>query len=361
MVAVEMSTVDSKIDGDDACWQAVLERDAGYDGAFVYAVTSTGIYCRPSCPSRKPLRENVDFFPLAEVAKQAGFRSCQRCTPDMQASDDPLVALARLVCIEIASGDGFPTLQELADKANVSPHHLQRSFKRVVGISPRQYADACRLGTLRGTLRTGAKVTDAMYGAGYGSSSRLYEQASSRLGMTPASYRNRGKGMKVSFTIVDCYLGKLLVAATERGICAVTLGDDAESLETGLRAEFRNAELTLDGKPLNEFVEGVLGLLSENRPNVNLPLDVQATAFERMVWDELRRIPVGETRSYSEVAEAIGRPKASRAVARACAANPTALVVPCHRVVRKDGSLGGYKWGIERKEKILAQEKGLQS
>jgi AraC family transcriptional regulator of adaptative response/methylated-DNA-[protein]-cysteine methyltransferase len=361
MVATAPQTMEINAISSDERWRAVLERDGSLDGAFVYGVRSTGIYCRPSCPSRKPQRQYVTFFAVPELAEQAGFRPCLRCSPEMHPSLDPQLELVRQVCRLISesaeSADGSPTLVALAEGAGVSPHHLQKLFKRVTGITPRQYADALRLGTLKESLRNGWSVTDAIYKAGYGSSSRLYEQASAQLGMTPAAYRRGGQGMAISYALADCSLGKLLAAATERGICAVSLGDDEAALEVALRREFGAAQLQRDDSALYEWVEPVLQQLEGRRPHVDLPLDVQATAFQRIVWEQLRRIPYGETRSYSQIASAIGRPEASRAVAMACATNPAAVVIPCHRAVRQDGNLGGYRWGVQRKEKLLAQER----
>ncbi len=351
-------TTSFEMPGGEERWQAILERDVAFDGLFVYGVRSTRIYCRPSCPSRKPRQEQVAIFPLPEMAEQAGFRPCQRCNPHQYPSQDSQIEMVRRACQYIsASSEGVPRLDEVAGDLKVSPSHLRRVFKRATGVSPRQYADACRLGAFKDVLRDGESVTDAMYAAGYGSSSRLYEKASSQLGMTPASYRRGGKGMRIRYAVADCPLGKLLVAATERGICAVSLGDDEDLLEADLRSEYHAAEIERGDESLNAWLDAVLQLVSGKRPHVELPLDVQATAFERLVWEELRGIPYGETRSYGEIARAMGRPTAARAVARACGANPAAIVIPCHRAVRQDGGAGGYKWGVERKESLLAREK----
>jgi AraC family transcriptional regulator of adaptative response/methylated-DNA-[protein]-cysteine methyltransferase len=346
--------------GEAGMWQAVLERDARFDGAFVYAVQTTGIYCRPSCPSRKPARRHVDFYPLPEVAEQAGFRPCRRCQPDQVEGTDPQVEQARAVCRYIeAHLDGPLTLESLGRQFNQSPFHLQRTFKQVVGLSPQQYAQACRLGQVKAALRQGDDISGAAYEAGFGSLSRLYEQAGTRLGMTPGAYRDNGRGTQIAYTTTPCPLGRLLVAATERGICAVKIGDGDEELETALLAEFSQAEVRRDDAALREWIEAILRYLDGQQPHLDLPLDVQATAFQRQVWQALQEIPYGQTRSYSQVAQAIGRPKATRAVARACAANPAALIVPCHRVVRQDGRPGGYRWGPERKEALLARERAI--
>ena len=338
-------------------WQAVLARDHTYDGTFVFAVRSTGIYCNPSCPSRRPKRERVVFFSLPEAAEEAGFRACRRCHPGEASLLKTQVELIQRACRYIEAHLDEPlTLATLSAQVHLSPYHLQRVFKRVMGITPRQYAEACRLGQLKAELREGEPVTRALYDVGYGSSSRLYERVPSQLGMTPTVYRRGGKGMNINYTIVDCLLGRLLVAATEQGICAVSLGDTDATLETALASEYPAAEIRRDGGDLNLWINAILEYLNGQQPHLNLPLDVQATAFQWRIWEELRSIPYGGTRSYSEIALAVGNPRAARAVARACASNPVALVIPCHRVVREDGSSGGYRWGAERKRRLLAQE-----
>ena len=359
---IDRPTIDNEL-GDEGRWQATLAREASFDGEFVYAVLSTGIYCRPSCPSRKPQREQVAFFPLPEIAEQMGFRPCRRCKPQQQPSDDPHISMARKVCQYISEcSDGLPTLEDLSAHVGTSPHHLQKVFRRVVGITPRSYADACRLGDLKARLQEGWTVTDALYESGYGSSSRLYEKASSQLGMTPAAYRRRGQGLSIAYAVVECSLGFLLVASTMRGVCAVRLGDDETTLEETLKDEYSAAEIQRDDVGMKEYLEPLLQQLSGKRTRLDMRLDseIQATAFQRLVWEQLRNIPWGETRSYGEIANAIGQPKSVRAVANACGANPVALVTPCHRAVRKDGSLGGYRWGIERKKRLLANEQAAK-
>src|SRR6266568_3898677 len=289
-------------------WQAVLARDSQSNGAFVYAVRSTGIYCKPSCPSRRPQREQVVFFPLAEAAEQAGFRACLRCRP-RETALDPQVELAQRICHYIETHIEEPlTLADLGEQVNISPFHLQRVFKRVTGITPRQYVQACRVEQLKGRLKEGESVTRALYDAGYGSSSRLYEQAPARLGMTPTTYRQGGQGMRMSYTVVSCFLGRLLVAATEKGICAVSLGDSDAVLESALASEYPAAEIQRDGANLSQEVNALLSHLNGQQPDLNLPLDVQATAFQRRVWEELRNTPYGSTRSYSKIAQALGQP-----------------------------------------------------
>ena len=342
----------------DVRWQAVLARDEAHDGDFVYGVSSTRVYCRPSCPSRRPHYEHVVFFPVPEVAEQAGFRSCKRCTPDLQPVEDPQLQMVRRVCREIEDASEFrPTLAHLGETLGIHPHHLQKTFKRIVGITPHEYADARRLGTLKDRLKDGWTVTDALYDAGYGSSSRLYEKSSDQLGMTPAAYGRGGAGLTIHYAVADSEFGYVLIAATERGVCAVYMGNSEAFVESVLRSEYAAADLQNEPEAIRPWVQGILQHLSGAMPHLNLPLDVQGTAFQRMVWSELQRIPYGETRTYGQIAAALGRPKAARAVAGACASNPVPLVVPCHRVVRADGSLGGYRWGMPRKEALLRGER----
>lgn len=346
------------IDTDESHWEAVLGKDARFDGQFVFAVSSTGIYCRPSCPSRRPRRERVSFFSLPEAAEQAGFRACLRCHPREAHFRDPQVEMAREVCRLIDENEGDPlTLAKLSEQVGVSSFHLQRTFKSVMGISPSQYAEACRVRKFKQGVRDGASITNAIYDAGFGSSSRLYEHAASRLGMTPATYGKGGRGAVIEYAIVETSLGLLLVAATEKGVCSVTLGDSETVLESGLKNEFPQAETRRGDQTLRPATRAIVDHLEGKTPHIDLPLDVRATAFQRQVWEQLRAIPCGKTYSYSDVAKAMGREKAVRAVARACATNPVALVIPCHRVIREDRSLGGYRWGLERKKKLLADER----
>jgi len=343
---------------------AVLSRDASRDGSFVFAVRSTGIYCRPSCPARRPRREQVRFFQVPEAAEQAGFRACRRCHPRRVQADDPQVELVRRICHAIDEHDEEPvTLNALSTETGVSAHHLQRTFKTVMGITPRQYAESRRLNQFKSKVKEGCSVTEAMYDAGYGSSRGLYEKSSAQLGMTPATYGRGGQGMRIIYTIAACPLGRVLVAATERGVCSVALGDSDSELGAALFAEYPNASIdtrdTLISPSLNLWLSQVLEHLNGKSPRVDLPLDIQATAFQWRVWEELQHIPLGATRSYQEIAKAIGKPRAVRAVASACAGNRVALVIPCHRVIREDKSMGGYRWGLERKEALLKKERDL--
>lgn len=358
---LQLSMTTTQVINNPELWSAVLARDASRDGSFVFAVRSTGIYCRPSCPARRPGRENVRFFQLPEAAEQAGFRACRRCHPRRAKSTDPRIELVRSICHAIDEDDEEPqTLATLGVRTGVSAHHLQRTFKEVMGITPRQYAESQRLGRFRANIKSGSSVTEAMYDAGYGSSRALYEKSSSQLGMTPATYGRGGKGMRIVYTIADSPLGRLLVAATERGVCSVALGDSDSELAAKLFEEYPQASIdskdTKLSPSLNLWLSKVLEGLNGKTSPIDLPLDIQATAFQCRVWEELRRIPFGVTRSYQEIANAIGQPKAVRAVARACASNHAALLIPCHRVIREDKSLGGYRWGLERKRKLLEKE-----
>lgn len=339
-------------------WDAVMGRDRALDGVFFYAVRTTGVYCRPSCPSRRPRPENVVFFRTRHGAERAGFRPCKRCKPESTASGNANSELVEKVCRYIDTHPDSPaTLEALSSAIGLSPFHLHRSFKALTGITPRAYADSRRLESLKNGLREGHSVTRSLYDAGYGSSSRLYERASSQLGMTPSRYRKQGSGVVIRFTIAETPIGRMLLAATERGICSIQFGDSDQALESALRSEYTQAEIVRADRPLAARVRAIRDRIRGENGG-SLPLDIRATAFQRQVWEQLQAIPSGGTRSYSEIAKRIGKPRAARAVARACATNPVAVAIPCHRVVREDGQLGGYRWGIERKEKLLAMEKG---
>ena len=343
---------------DDQLWEAVIAKDARFDGQFFFAVSSTKVYCRPSCPSRRPRRERVSFFDEAEAAEAAGFRACLRCKPRSSDVADPQLALVQRVCQSLdESGEGETVkLADLAAQVGVSAFHLQRTFKRVMGISPRQYAAARRFGNFKQLVREGESVTNAVYESGFNSSSRVYEQAAEELGMTPATYGRGGRGVKIDYTIVTSPFGSLLVAVTERGVCSVRMADTHSTLEKDLLSEFPEATIERADQRLRETVQKILSHLTNNEPHLDLPLDIRATAFQRQVWEKLRAIPYGQTVSYGDVAKSLGKPGAVRAVGRACATNPVALVIPCHRVVREDKSLGGYRWGLDRKQKLLAHE-----
>lgn len=338
--------------GDGERWQAVLERDPAADGHFLYAVATTGIYCRPTCPARRPKRENVSYHTGPEAAEAAGYRPCRRCRPDRVSRRQQLVARVQHL---LETSEPEPTLAQLSAAVGVSPSHLQRSFKRATGLSPKRYAIARREARLKQELREGKRVTSALYDAGYGSSPALYGGSSGGLGMTPRSYQQGGRGVQIVFGLFDSPLGRMLIAAVADGIVALRFGDD-EELEAELKREFPEASLGRDESRLEAQRRSVVRYLTGAARTLDLPLRPGATEFQARVWQALRSIPYGETRSYSEVAEMIGQPSAARAVARACASNPVALVVPCHRVVRAGGALGGYRWGIERKRALLAQE-----
>src|SRR5450755_3530352 len=338
-------------------WQAVVDRDTSLDGAFVFGVSSTGIFCRPSCPAKRPRPENVSFFDHALQAEQAGYRACLRCRPKA-VDGNSQSALVRAMCryIEQHIEDRL-TLALLAKEFRLSPFHLQRTFKSALGVSPKAYIDACRLRQVKQNLQAGHDVTTALYAAGYGSSSRLYERTAAQLGMTPEKYRRGAVAAVVRYTIAASPLGRMLIAATDKGICSIQFAASDLQLLQGLIREFPFAVRRRDDAALASWKRNLTGLMEGRDPNPSLPRDIRATAFQRRVWEALQRIPRGETRSYSAVARKIGAPTASRAVARACAANPVAVVIPCHRVVRKGGALGGYRWGMKRKEQLLAMEK----
>lgn len=345
-------------------WQDVKQRRSERDGSFVYAVSSTKVYCRPSCPSKRPRRDRVTFFSSPRQAELAGYRACRRCRPQSPSSQTASARLVQQICRKIEKALALDpeaplTLAELGRAFRVSPHRMGRLFREILGITPRQFTDAQRMAQLKSKLRKGEKVTTAMYDAGFGSSSRLYERAPAQMGMTPATYRRGGEGMTIRYTIAPCSLGRVLVAATPRGVSAVYLGDSDAPLEKALAREYPRAEIRHDGAGIGPWVRGIVNHLRGKEPHIDLPLDVQATAFQRRVWEELRRIPYGSTKTYAEVAQALGEPKAVRAVARACATNPVSIVVPCHRVVRQDGALAGYRWGLERKKTLISREKQL--
>ena len=336
-------------------WRATRARDPRADGTFVLAVRSTHIYCRPSCPARRPLRRNVTFYRTGEEAERHGYRPCLRCRPNEISGHVALVRRAADLLGQ-AAGDGL-TLGQLAQTLGATQSKLRRAFFQATGINPRELAEALRLKRFKALLRSGKSITEALYETGYGSSSRVYERSDAQLGMTPSTYRKGGQGMKLGYMIAKSPLGKVLVAATARGVSAVYLGDDETKLVSELHEEYPRAEIAAAADRFERWVKEVLERIAGRLPHIELPLDLQATAFQRRVWRELQNIPRGRTRTYSEVARSLGEPKAVRAVARACASNPVSIVVPCHRVIREDGALAGYRWGLSRKEQLLASER----
>ncbi|MBG1270557.1 bifunctional DNA-binding transcriptional regulator/O6-methylguanine-DNA methyltransferase Ada, partial [Nostoc sp. WHI] len=342
---------------EETLWEAVLNRDPTIDGKLFYGVRSTGVYCRPICPSRRPNRHQVCFFQSAQEAEIAGFRPCKRCQPQFETVPNTAKSKVLAVCRYIKTqGDRIPTLSELSSQVEMSPSYLQRIFKQIIGVSPFQYADALRSQQLKQRLQQGEEIADAVYNTGYGSSSQLYEKAPKQLGMTPKTYQQAGKTILIVYAIASCPLGYLLVATTEKGICAVKLGDEANKLEHTLLEEFNQADIVRNDQIHKEWIQAILDFIAGDETHLDLPLDVRGTAFQKQVWQALQKIPYGETRTYTDIACDIAKPQAVRAVGNACGANAIALIVPCHRVLRSDGSLGGYHWGIERKQKLLIQE-----
>lgn len=332
---------------------AVDRRDRAADGSFVFAVTTTGVYCRPSCPARRPRPENVRFFDHGEAARAAGFRSCKRCLPDQVLLIDQALARVREL-LDAAAGEPV-SLARLARATGLSPFHLQREFKRRIGMSPKQYSLALRAERLRKEMKGPRGVLDAGFEAGFGSASRLYAESTRHLGMTPGRFKEGGRGVEIRYAVDKTPVGAALVATTDRGLCAVRLGSSRDALERELVRDFPNATIRFDAKRLKPFLEAVRNRV-DRVSELDVATDLQGSAFQAQVWEELRRIPSGETRSYAEIARAIGKPSAVRAVARACATNPVALVIPCHRVVGSDGSLTGYRWGVKRKRDLLELE-----
>ncbi|MEH3146236.1 MAG: bifunctional DNA-binding transcriptional regulator/O6-methylguanine-DNA methyltransferase Ada [Methylobacterium frigidaeris] len=341
---------------EDGRWAALRSRDPRADGAFVYAVRTTGVYCRPSCPSRPARPENVAFYASCDEAEAAGFRPCRRCRPDAASQGERHAEAVARACRLIETAETSPDLDALARAAGLSPYHFHRVFKRVTGVTPKAYAAARLARRVADGLREAQTVTAALYDAGYNSPSRFYAAAPSRLGMSPAAYRDGGTRAVIRFAVGPCSLGSVLVAATDRGVCAILLGDDPDLLLRDLQDRFPRAELSGGDAAFEALVAQVIGLVERPGSPVDLPLDIGGTAFQQRVWEVLRRIPAGTTMTYAEVARALGAPAAVRAVARACGANALAVAIPCHRVVRSDGSLSGYRWGIERKRDLLERE-----
>lgn len=332
-----------------AAWDAFERRDRSFDGRFVVAVSTTRIYCKPSCPARRPRRENVRFYAAGRQARAEGFRPCLRCKPDDAARDSEAVARAAQL---IEQAGAVPTLSELAAAVGYAPHHFQRLFKRSLGVSPAEYARALRAKRAEKHLQRSERVTDAIYDAGYSGPSRFYEEAGQRLGMAPSAWRDGGRGQVIRYVIAESALGPLLIAATDKGVCRLTFGED----EGALRRRFPNAEIRLDDGTIAPWVEGALRAIEAPSEAPEVPVDVRGTAFQEAVWRELRRIPAGETRSYADIAAAVGQPGAVRAVGTANGSNPVSVLVPCHRVIRSDGSLGGYGGGLDNKKKLLSAE-----
>jgi AraC family transcriptional regulator of adaptative response/methylated-DNA-[protein]-cysteine methyltransferase len=341
-------------------WDAVIRRDTAADGQFVYAVKSTGIYCRPGCPARLPKRENVAFFSDCQNAETAGFRACKRCNPNGVSISEKSAAAVSEACRLIETSEELPKLDDLAGAVGISPFHFHRRFKAITGLTPKAYAAAHRAKTVRAALTDPqSTVTQAIYEAGYNSGSRFYEKSTETLGMTPTAYRNGGVGAEIRFAIAECSLGSILVACSEKGVCAILLGDDPDTLVRDLQDRFPKARLVGGDAVFEQLVAEVVGFVEAPGIGLNLPLDIRGTAFQQRVWQALREIPAGQTASYAEIAERIGEPKAMRAVAQACGANKIAVAIPCHRVVRMDGSLSGYRWGVERKRALLEKESRL--
>lgn len=341
---------------DEARWDAFMARNAAFDGRFFVAVTSTGIYCRPSCAARRPKRENVRFYATASDAEQAGFRPCKRCKPDQSSLVAQHAEKIRAACRTIESAEAEPRLDALANAAGLSPYHFHRLFKSVLGVTPKAYAAAHRHTRVRQELGRSATITEAIYGAGFNSNGRFYATSSQALGMTPNQFRAGGPDAEIKFAISQSSLGLVLIAASDKGVCAIFFGDDAATLVRDLEKQFPRARLVGGDRAFEGLAARVIEFVEDPRLGLDLPLDIRGTAFQRRVWEALRRIPLGTTATYADIATAIGAPKSVRAVGRACGSNPIALAIPCHRVVGSNGSLTGYRGGIERKRALLAKE-----
>ncbi len=343
-------------DDDDARLAAVRRRDRAADGRFVYSVRTTGVYCRPSCAARPALRENIAFHATCVEAERAGFRPCKRCRPNEATREEQQAAVIAHACRAIERADDAPSLDALAEAAGMSRFHFHRVFKEQTGVTPKSYVVAHRARRVRAGLTTSETVTQAIYGAGFNSNGRFYATSGERLGMTPSAYRRGGKGTAIRFAVGECSLGSILVAATGKGVCAIALGDDPDALVRNLQDQFPKAELIGGDHDFEQLVAKVVGFVEAPGQGLDLPLDVRGTAFQQRVWALLREIPAGSTASYTDIAVRLGQPAAVRAVAQACAANKLAVAIPCHRVVRQDGALSGYRWGVERKRALLARE-----
>jgi AraC family transcriptional regulator of adaptative response/methylated-DNA-[protein]-cysteine methyltransferase len=354
--ASKVTAMPRAFETDERRWAAVQARETAADGHFYFAVRTTGVYCRPSCRSRQALRRNVEFFATPADARRAGYRACKRCKPDSLAAPSPQHKAVMRACRLIEEAEAPPKLADLARAAGLSPYHFHRQFKKILGVTPKAYIAARRTGRLQHHLAKGTTVTDAIYDSGFNTSSRFYETSAQTLGMKASAYRKGGEGTEIAYAVVRCYLGHLLVAGTERGICMIAFGDDPTELVTDLKHRFPRAAWREDAKDFATQVKRVVAFIEAPAAGLDLPLDIQGTAFQRRVWQALRQVPAGTTASYADIARKIGQPAAVRAVAQACGANPVAVAVPCHRILRSDGALGGYRWGTARKEKILARE-----
>ncbi len=355
MLAEENSRTES---ADHDFWNAVQQRDAAFDGRFVYGVRTTGIYCRPSCPSKTAKRENVSFHDTPDAAEKAGFRPCKRCRPHDQSHAERRSALIARACELIETSEEAPSLDQLAATVGMSRFHFHRVFKEATGVTPKAYAKARRASRVRNALKQGEAVTGAIYDAGYNASSRFYEESTERLGMKPTEFRDGGRNVQIRFALGECSLGAILVAATDKGVCSIELGDDPEQMVQDFQDRFPKAELVGADTPFEALVAQVVGFVDSPVGDLDLPLDIRGTAFQERVWAALRQIPTGVTASYADIARAIGQPQAVRAVASACANNKIAIAIPCHRVIRTDGNVSGYRWGVERKKTLLEREKG---
>src|SRR5438309_3413614 len=342
---------------DDACWSAVERRDRAADGTFVYSVRTTGVYCRPSCAARLPRRDNVAFYKTCTDAERAGFRPCKRCRPNASTLAEVHAGAVARACRLIEEAEEAPSLEALARAAGMSRFYFHRVFKTVTGVTPKAYAAGHRGKRVREELSSGESVTEAIYGAGFNSNGRFYAAAPGLLGMTPTQFRAGGTGNVIRFAVGECSLGAILVAATDKGVCAIEFGDDPDALVRSLQDRFPNARLVGGDERFERLVAKVVGFIEAPGKGLDLPLDIRGTAFQQRVWTAIRDIPAGSTASYREIAERIGAPKAVRAVAQACASNDIAVAIPCHRVVRMDGSTSGYRWGVARKRALLAREK----
>jgi len=341
---------------DEDRWEAIVRRESAADNHFVYSVASTGVYCRPSCPSRQPNRENVRFYLAPHLAENAGFRACKRCRPNARGINGEREAMIGEACRTLQDADERPKLEDLARQARMSRFHFQRIFKAITGVTPAAYFTQCRMQRIHAELRQGATVTQAIYDSGFNSNSRFYEKSTEMLGMTPKEFRRGGDDLRIRFAVGECLLGSILVAATEKGICSILLGDDPEALIKSLHTQFRSADLVGADLEFEEWVATVIGFIEDPGSGLNLPLDIRGTAFQQRVWQALREVPAGTTVTYENIAKRLGAPKSVRAVAGACASNTLAVAIPCHRVIRKSGGLSGYRWGVERKRTLLNLE-----